>query len=122
MSVRRWLMLLAVFSVLPMLVWAQGVTVPYGTSKIVWDAPAPSDAVLHHTIKCGTVEGIWDHTLDVPMPDVEAPITSIVPSAGAWVCTATATNIVGESGEATAVPFVALESVPGAPTGLVVVP
>jgi len=119
---KLWILLLAACFVLPMLVWAQGVTVPYGTSKISWDAPAPADAVTFHTIKCGTVAGVWDHVLDVQMPATEAPITSVVPTPGSWVCAATATNIVGESGESSAVPFVALESVPGVPTGLVVVP
>lgn len=121
----KWPLFLTVFLTLGflvnVLVFAQGATVPYQTSKFTWDAPPTDEQVTLHTLKCGTVAGTWLHTFDINMPSLEAQVSDVVPTGGQWVCVATATNVAGEGGESLQVPFVAVD-LPGAPAGFVVLP
>lgn len=96
--------------------------VSFNTAKFMWDAPDPTYHVTKHTIYCRTEVGNYTIQSDVPMPDLQVPVASVLPGPGIYVCAATATNVVGESGYSVETnPFAAIQSEPGAPQDVIIV-
>ena len=96
--------------------------VSYQTGKISWNDPAPAEGVLFHTVFCGTETGAYTIEQDVTMPATELLLSNVLPGPGIYVCSATATNIIGESGFAIETnPFAAIQSEAGGPPDVIIV-
>ena len=111
----------AVCALLSPIAAQEQLAVRYQSAKVVWNAPAPTDAVTKHTVKCGPEINEWEHSTEVPAPANEIALKDLLPGPGLYVCSVTASNIAGESGAAFTPPFALLQGAPATPSGVAIV-
>ena len=114
------------FAALLLLVAAPALAAPlpiaWETGTISWDPPIDTDQVTHHTVYCAPISGGSAYATTVQMPAVKAPIKAVLPEPGAYTCTVSRTNVVGESEVSPAsLPFASFPT-PSGPTEVPIAP
>lgn len=121
--IRKLLVIFAVLVVSFVVAQTPDKIVSFSEAQIfITTVPPDSYHVTHHTFYCGTASGEYTITGIALMPTLSLQLNELLPAPGIYYCSATASNVAGESDWSPEVFFAAIQDPPAAPTVDVGVP